>query len=59
MSSKNGPQHAAPWEDITSENAQAEYDAWNWRRTNGSSIPGNGLHRKPSIMSALFRRNAA
>jgi hypothetical protein len=51
--------HAAPWEDVTGENLEAERVAANWKRTNGSAIPGNGRRRKPSIMSALFRRNAA
>ena len=59
MSSKSSPQHAAPWENITSTQAQAEYEAWNWKRTNGTAIPGNGRRRKPSIMETLFRRTAA
>lgn len=51
--------HAAPWEDITADNLEAERVASNWVRTNGSAIPGNGRRRKPSIMAALFRRTAA
>ena len=59
MSSKTSPQHAAPWEELTDANLTAEREAWNWKRLNGTAVPGTGAHRKPSIMETLFRRSAA
>lgn len=59
MTSKTSPQHAAPWESLTPANMTAEREAANWKRTNGTHIPGNGAHRKESAILGFFRRIAA